>query len=122
MLQRRTPALAPSPPSLTTAALTRSFEAFDAYFDRFLDWVWDHTWLSERGGAILSDMYFEYKDGAVEFSWNNRSPEEGVAFDCELGGTRVDAEVFRAVVLEFVDTYERHWGIKVDDDSTWARL
>lgn len=34
---------------------------------------------------------------------------------------RVDSETFKAVVFEFVDAYERHWAIKVDDDSTWAR-
>ena len=57
----------------------------------------------------------------VELSWNNRNVEDGVVFDCEFGGTRVDAETLRSIVLEFVDTYERHWGIKADDDSTWLR-
>ena len=61
------------------------------------------------------------RGGKVEISWDNRNPEDGVTFDCEFGGARVNAETFRAVVLEFVDAYERHWGIKVDDDNTWVR-
>lgn len=96
-------------------------DAFDAYIDSFGDWSWNHTWTSERGGAILSHMFFEYKDGMVELSWDNRNPGDGVAFDCEFGGTRVDSETFKAVVLEFVDAYEKQWGIKVDDESTWLR-
>ena len=57
----------------------------------------------------------------VELSWSKRHPEEGVAFDCEFGGTCVDAETFKSVVLEFVDAYEKHWSIRVDDESTWLR-
>ena len=108
-------------PELDDDSSDEELEAFDAYFNRFIDWVWNHTWLSERGGAILSDIYFEYKAGMVELSWNNRHPEEGVMFDCVFGGTRVEAETFRTVVLKFADAYEQHWGIKVDDESTWLR-
>lgn len=108
-------------PELDDGSSDEEMEAFDAYFDHFSDWTWDHTWHSESGGAILSHMFFEYKDGMVELSWDNRGGTFGYEFDCEFGGTRVDAETFKAVVLEFVDAYERHWGIKVDDDSTWLR-
>lgn len=108
-------------PDLDDDSSDEELDAFDAYFDRFADWTWNHTWLSERGGAILSNMFFEYKDGMVELSWNNRTKRNGVKFDCEFGGTRVDAETFKAVVLVFVDAYEKHWDIKVDDDSTWLR-
>ena len=108
-------------PDLDDDSSDEEMEAFDAYFDRFADWTWNHTWLSERGGAILSDIFFEYKDGVVELSWDNRNEHDGVSFDFKFGGTRVDAETFKAVVLQFVDAYEEHWGIKVDDDSTWLR-
>lgn len=104
----------------------RTFESddldeLDAYYDPICDWAYEHSWASERAGAIVSDMLFECRHGMVELSWDNRSPEDGVSFDCEFGGVRVDAEVFKSVVLGFVDTYERHWGIKVDDESTWVR-
>lgn len=104
----------------------RTFESddvdeLDAYYDPISDWSYNHTWISERGGAILANIYFEYKDGCVELSWNNRNERDGVKFDCEFGGVRVDAETFKAVVLGFVDAYEKHWGIKVDDDTTWLR-
>ena len=108
-------------PEIDDGCSDEEMDAFDAYFDIFADWTWNHTWLSERAGAILSHMFFEYKAGMVELSWDNRYPEEGVEFDFEFGGTRVDAETFKAVVFEFVDAYEQHWGIKVDDDSTWLR-
>lgn len=108
-------------PKLDNDSSDEELDAFDAYFDRFADWTLKHTWLSERGGAILSDIFFEYKDGMVELSWRNRNEHDGVSFDCKEGGTRVDAETFKAVVLGFVDAYEKHWGIKVDDDSTWLR-
>lgn len=108
-------------PELDDDSSDEELDAFDAYFDRFDDWAQNHTWISERGGAILSNMFFEYKDGMVEISWDNRNEHDGVSFDCKFGGVRVDSETFKAVVFEFVDAYERHWAIKVDDDSTWAR-
>ena len=108
-------------PDLDDGCSDEEMDEFDAQVDLFDDWSWNHTWLSERSGAILSNIFFEYKDGMVELSWNNRNVEDGVVFDCEFGGTCVDAETFRNVVLEFVNTYEQHWGIKVDDDSTWLR-
>lgn len=108
-------------PDLDDDSSDEELEAFDAYFDRFDAWAWNHTWVSERGGAILSNMYFEYKDDMVELSWDNRNPEHGIVYDCEFGGTHVDASTFRTVVLQFVDTYEKHWGIEVDNDSTWMR-
>ena len=108
-------------PELDDDSSDEELDAFDAYFDRFEDWSWNHTWVSERGGAILSNMYFEYKDGMVELSRNNSNEHDGVSFDCKFGGTRVDAETFKAVVFEFVDAYEKHWGIKADDESTWVR-
>ena len=33
----------------------------------------------------------------------------------------LNAETFKTEVLEFVDTYERRWDIKMDNDSTWER-
>lgn len=108
-------------PELDDDSSDEELEAFDAYFDRFSDWTWNHTWHSESGGAILSGVFFEYKAGMVELSWDNSNEHLGVVFDCKFGGTRVDAETFKAVVLEFVDAYEKHWGIKVDDESTWMR-
>ncbi len=96
-------------------------DEFAEYVDPIWDWVGSHSWVSERGGAILSHVYFELKDGMVEVSWDNRNPRDGVAFDCELGGDCVSATVFKDVVLEFVDAYETHWGIRIDDDSTWTR-
>ncbi|WP_248922086.1 hypothetical protein [Olsenella intestinalis] len=100
---------------------SKDMKAFDAYFDLINTWAWNHTWSHESGGAVLSHMYFEYKAGMVELSWDNRDDDSHYVFDCECGGTRVEAKTFRAVVLEFVDAYERHWGIKVDDDGTWLR-
>lgn len=108
-------------PEIDDGCSDEEMDAFDAYLDLFVDWTWAHTWHSESGGAVLSDMFFEYRDGMVEISWDNRGGAAGYVFDCEFGGTRVDAETFKAVVLEFVGAYEKHWGIKVDDDSTWLR-
>lgn len=96
-------------------------DAFWEYIFPLHDWGYNHSWHSESGGAILANIMFEYAAGMVELSWDNRDPEEGVVFDCEFGGTRVNAKRFQTVVLDFVDAYEKHWGIKVDDESTWLR-
>lgn len=96
-------------------------DAFWEYIFPLHDWGYNHSWHSESGGAVLADIMFEYVAGMVELSWDNRGSSFGYVFDCEFGGTRVDAETFKTVVLEFVDAYEKHWGIKVDDDSTWLR-
>lgn len=108
-------------PNLDDDCSDEELDEFDAQVDRFDGWSFEHTWISERGGAILSNIFFEYKAGIVELSWDNRDFGDGVVFDCEFGGTRVDAKVFKNVVLEFVGAYEQHWGIKVDDESTWLR-
>lgn len=100
---------------------SNDMEAFDAYYDLINTWAWNHTWSHESGGAVLSHMFFEYKAGMVELSWDNRDDDPHYVFDCEFDGTRVDAETFKSVVLEFVDTYEKHWDIKVDEESTWLR-
>ena len=96
-------------------------DEFDKYVEPIWDWAGNHSWVSERGGAILAHVYFELKDGLVELSWDNRNSKDEAVFDCEFGGVRVDAGLFKDVVLAFVDAYEKHWGIKVDDDSTWVR-
>lgn len=108
-------------PNLDDDSSDEELDAFDAYFDRFEDWSWNHTWVSACSGAILPRVFFEYKDGTVELSWDNRNSKDGVVFDCEFGGTRVNAETFESVVLKFVNAYEGHWGIEVDDKSTWLR-
>lgn len=100
---------------------TDDMEVFDAYYGLINTWTWNHTWSHESGGAVLAHIIFEFKDGLVELSWDNRDDDPRSDFDCDLGGTRVDAETFKSVVLKFVDAYERHWGIKVDDESTWLR-
>lgn len=107
-------------------AAARTFESddegeMDAYYDTICDWAYAHSWHSESGGAILSDMLFEYRDGMVELSWDNRDAGDGVKFDFELGGVRVDAASFRDVVLKFSEAYERYWGIRLDDERTWVR-
>lgn len=94
---------------------------FDAYYDRIDVWTRNHTWRHESGGAVLANVFFEFKNGLVELSWDNRDDGSDIVFDCEFGGGCIDAESFKTVVLKFVDAYERHWGIKMDDDSTWLR-
>ena len=104
---------------------TDGMQEFDAYsyYDLLDPWTWEHTRSHESGGSVLSNNYFELKDGLIELSWDNRGRDPPLyTFDCGPGGTRVNAEVFKADVLKFVDTYERHWGIKVNDDSTWMRM
>ena len=48
-------------------------------------------------------------------------PRGGAVIGCDLDGMRVDVGMLKTAFLEFVDAYERRWGIKVDDESTWAR-
>ncbi len=100
---------------------TDDLKEFDDYYDQINSWAWDHTWRHESGGAVLADVFFELKNDTVELSWDNRDPGNDLTFDCEFGGARIDAETFKSVVLKFVDAYEKHWGINVDDDSTWLR-
>ena len=92
-------------------------DEMDAYYEPLLDWAYNHTWLHERGGAILSNVYFEYRNNVVEISWDNRRSEKGVTFDFEYGGTRVEAELFKKVVLGFSEAYEQHWGIAVNESD-----
>ncbi len=93
---------------------SEDFDEMDAYYTLLNDWTYEHTWLSERAGAILANVFFEYKDGIVELSWNNLEDHDGASFDCKFGSARVDAKVFKSVVRTFVDAYEKHWGITLD--------
>lgn len=99
-------------PKINIDSTDEDMIAFDSYFDRFENWTWDHSWINERNGAILSNVYFEYNDGTVDISWDNRHPEDGVVFDCDFGSARVSADTFKAVTLKFVDTYNEHWNIE----------
>ena len=85
-------------------------------------WTWEHTWSHESGGAVLSNIYFELKDGLIELSWDNRGCDPPLHIRLRVRRYARKREVFKAVVLKFVDTYERHWGIKVNDESTWMRM
>jgi len=96
-------------------------DEFEEYALPLWEWTESHSWLNERAGAILPDVFFELRDGLAELSWDNRASKYGVAFDYEIGGGRVAPEIFKAVVFEFADAYEQRWGIKVDDESTWVR-
>lgn len=97
---------------------SEDIQEFEAYYGRINEWAWNHTWAHESSGAVLSNIFFEVAGDAVELSWDNRVAADDIAFDCEFGGARVDAETFKKTVLEFVEAYEQHWGIKTDDDST----
>jgi len=100
---------------------TDDLDALDAYYEPLNEWCWNHSWLSERGGAVLPNVLFELKGGMVEISWDNRNAPVGVKFDCEFGGDRVDADAFRRAVADFASAYEKHWGIDIHDENTWAR-
>ena len=49
---------------------TDDIQEFDAYsfYDLLDPWTWEHTWSHESGGAVLSNIYFELKDGLIELS------------------------------------------------------
>lgn len=53
---------------------TDGMQKFDvySYYDSLDPWTWEHTRSHESGGAVLSNIYFELKDGPIELSWDNR--------------------------------------------------
>lgn len=85
-------------------------EEFDRYYATLNDWIWSHSWLHARSGAIIPDILFRVLGSDVELSWDNREAEEGVRFDSERGSALVPLATFRDVVSRFVAAYLRHWG------------
>lgn len=83
---------------------------FDRYYTTLNDWIWRHSWVHARAGAIIPDVLFRVLGKNVEISWDNREAEEGVVFDSEAGSALVPLATFRDVVSRFVAAYLRHWG------------
>ncbi|MCQ2554033.1 MAG: hypothetical protein MJ171_00075 [Clostridia bacterium] len=84
-------------------------EEFDAYYDKLDEWNLRHRWHYASNGAILADLYFQLVDGCVEISWNNQETDDGVAFQCELGGARVSREQFEKEMTSFLNAYAAQW-------------
>lgn len=81
----------------------------DEQMDLLEAWENRHSWLRYRGGAILSDIMFEYRGDSLEISWDNRNSAEGVDFTYVYGGAGVPKDTFIASVNHFVEKYEQHW-------------
>ncbi len=84
-------------------------EEFDSYYDKLDEWNNRHRWHPHSQGAILADLYFQLVDDYVEISWNNQDVEEGVNFNCILGGARVSRVLFCEEVNSFLRDYVIHW-------------
>ena len=84
-------------------------EEFDAYYDKLDEWNLRHRWHTASSGAILADLYFQLVGDFVEISWNNEDAEDGVIFDNEIGGCRIEKEQFASAVNEFLSAYAMHW-------------
>lgn len=84
-------------------------DEFDAYYDKLDDWNLRHRWHPAANGAILADLYFQLAGEAIEISWNNQDPEEGVSFKYSLGGIRIPREQFVNAVDSFLKAYATHW-------------
>lgn len=100
-------------PKISEGCTDEELQILDDYIDRLEPWEGRHAWISRRGGSILSNLFFEYREGRVEISWDNRCYEPEVEFDCLLGGDSVNAETFTAVMSAFVDAYAEHWGVSL---------
>ena len=84
-------------------------EEFDRYYDSLNEWVWKHTWLHARAGAILANVYFQQIGDVVEVSWNNEPYENSVVFDYKRGGAVIPKDTFVEVVNGFLHAYALYW-------------
>lgn len=84
-------------------------DEFDAYYDILDDWNLRHRWHTASSGAILADVYFQLVGDNVEISWNNTDAEEGVHFCCQLGGAKVNKNLFCTTADKFLKEYAQHW-------------
>lgn len=82
---------------------------FDAYYDALDAWNEKHRWHPASSGAILADVYFQLSGNYVEISWNNEDAEDGVIFRNQLGGCKVEKDLFISTVDAFLKAYALHW-------------
>lgn len=84
-------------------------DEFNAYYDKLEEWDSRHRWHPASSGAILSDIYFQQTGDFVEISWNNEDADEEVDFIHQLGGVKVEKEIFVSVTKAFLKAYALHW-------------
>ena len=84
-------------------------DEFDAYYDKLDEWNLRHRWHPASSGAILADVYFQLIGDKVEISWNNENSGDGIEFQNQLGGARINKGVFYATVDTFLKAYANHW-------------
>ncbi len=84
-------------------------EEFDAYYDKLDEWNEHHRWHPASGGAILADLYFQLVDNNIEISWNNQESEDGINFNCKLGGAKIPKKQFIEEVDSFLKAYADQW-------------
>ncbi len=84
-------------------------EEVETYYEKLYEWNLRHRWHTASSGAILADLYFQLVGDCVEISWNNEESEDGVIFDNEIGGCKIDKNMFVSAVNEFLNAYAMHW-------------
>jgi hypothetical protein len=84
-------------------------DEFDAYYDKLYEWDLRHRWHPASSGAILADVYFQLVGDDVEISWNNEDAGDDIRFLNQLGGAKINKDVFYATVDKFLKAYAAHW-------------
>ena len=64
------------------------------------EWMFRHSWFSDRAGSYLADIYFVRNDNMIEISWDNTNTfkEDGIKFVFPKGKYEVDKDVFEDIM------------------------
>ena len=84
---------------------------FEAYYTKLYQWNLRHRWHTVNTGEVIADMYFQLVGDKVEVSWNNKGLEPDVKYLSVEGGFYVEKKLFVNVVNQFVEAYQKQWGV-----------
>ena len=80
--------------------------------DELAEWLRNflrHRWHPASSGAILADVYFQLVGDNVEISWNNEDFGNDIHFQNQLGGARINKDIFYTTIDTFLKAYATHW-------------
>lgn len=76
----------------------------DLLYEKTQDWAFRHSWLAERPGGFLADIYFRRVGRAIEISWDNEHlySESGIRFVHSKGKALVSLSGFLTATKGFI--------------------
>ena len=76
---------------------------FDLWYGFLHAWIRRHSWASESGSSLISNVSFYRRGNKVEIAWNNEEDRDlRIKYEYEKGSENIDRRYFIEVICEFL--------------------